>query len=271
MSDKMWVPQSSAQSSAAAELLRAAERSGHPIGTSRPELTGLDWAGARTVARERDALRIADGDTAVGYKLGWTSAVMRDALGVSRPNWGTLWRSMELSHAGRHTELDLGPLIHPKAEPEIACLTGRALGAHTDPSTVLETAAGWAVALEVVDPRYESYTFTSEQNTADNSSAARFALGNWVPVIGDPSELVVEMLLDGEVVGRGAGSAALGGPAIAVAWLADSLAAEGDELPAGSVVLTGGLTAPVDLVVGIHLEARSDRLGAVALEAVRNT
>ena len=53
----------------------------------------------------------------------------------------------------------------------------------------------------------------------------------------------------GELVGTAAGAAALGHPAAAVVWLVDALAARGQTLPAGSLVLTGGLTRPVPLVL----------------------
>jgi 2-keto-4-pentenoate hydratase len=69
----------------------------------------------------------------------------------------------------------------------------------------------------------------------------------------------------GEVVGTGAGGAALGHPAAAVAWLVNVLAAQGKQLPAGSLVLSGGLTAPVPLSRGRALSADFDGLGTVGV------
>ena len=67
----------------------------------------------------------------------------------------------------------------------------------------------------------------------------------------------------GEVIGTGAGGAALGHPAAAVAWLVNALAAHGKQLAAGSLVLSGGLTAPVPLSRGSALSADFDGLGTV--------
>lgn len=62
-----------------------------------------------------------------------------------------------------------------------------------------------------------------------------------------------------------AGAAALGHPAAAVAWLVRAVAAAGDGLRAGQIVLFGGLTAAVPLRPGEVVVATIDRLGAVEL------
>jgi len=65
------------------------------------------------------------------------------------------------------------------------------------------------------------------------------------------------------VVGTAAGAAVMGHPAAAVAWLVNALAARGERLCAGSIVLTGGLTAPVALGRGGAVTAEFDGLGSV--------
>ena len=67
----------------------------------------------------------------------------------------------------------------------------------------------------------------------------------------------------GEVVDTGAGGAVMGDPAAAVAWLVNVLAGRGEHLPAGSVVLSGGLTASVGLKSGANVVAEFDGLGSV--------
>ena len=58
----------------------------------------------------------------------------------------------------------------------------------------------------------------------------------------------------------------MGDPAAAVAWLATALAARGEHLPAGSVVLSGGLTAP-PLYPGASVVAEFDGLGSVEVHS----
>jgi 2-keto-4-pentenoate hydratase len=73
---------------------------------------------------------------------------------------------------------------------------------------------------------------------------------------------------DGEVIATGAGAAALGNPAQAVAWLANTLHPLGESLRAGQVVMTGSLHAAVDIAPGQTYRADFDRLGPVTLRIV---
>ena len=63
--------------------------------------------------------RLAAGETMIGAKLGLTSRVKRQALGIHEPVFGRLTSGMVVPHGGA---LALDELIHPRAEPEIAFL-----------------------------------------------------------------------------------------------------------------------------------------------------
>ncbi len=111
----------------ATELL-AAERGRTPYPLlSEGFGSGFGWDDARRIALAIDELRRSNGDQMVGYKLGWTSAAMRKALGIERPNWGTMWVSQGVEDA-----LDLEQLIVAKVEPELVVR----VGADVDPSAV---------------------------------------------------------------------------------------------------------------------------------------
>ena len=73
---------------------------------------------------------------------------------------------------------------------------------------------------------------------------------------------------DGEVIATGAGAAALGNPAEAVAFLVRTLHGLGDSLKAGSIVMTGALHAAVPIAVGETYRAEFDRLGPVSVRIV---
>lgn len=241
---------------AAMDLDRAEQdRVGIPTLTSRPwDLTSDD---AWDIATERDELRRNRGGHLVGYKLGWTSEAMRRALGIDRPNYGTLWDYMRAQDG----EIDAGRLIHPKAEPEFAYVSDAALsGADVTPEEVL-TAGRWAVAVEVVDPRWSSYEFDWLDNTADGSSAAGFALGPLHRITTAPEQLRLTMRA-GSVIRDGVGAAAMGSPAVAVTYLLHQLHERGEGLTSGMVILTGGITAPVDVVSGLKIDVSSAELGS---------
>ncbi|QSR29354.1 hypothetical protein CFI00_02330 [Nocardioides sp. S5] len=188
---------------------------------------------------------------------------MRRALGISEPNFGTLWAYM---HVGDGV-LDMARLIHPKGEPEFAFLADATLrGADVDAGAVV-AAGRWAVALEVVDPRWTSYDFDWPDNTADGSSAAAYVLEDFhaSPVPPESLRLTME---SGVTARSGLGEAAMGSPAEAVAFLVRRLHLRQAALEPGMVVLTGGITAPIDLAAGLTVSVSSPELGSCAVRCV---
>ncbi|GAA1163016.1 hypothetical protein [Nocardioides aquiterrae] len=247
--------------SAAALELDRAERTRvgiQPWSTQGHRLTSeAAWA----VAAARDRLRAERGAVHTGYKLGWTSQAMREALGIDRPNFGTLWDYMRVEDGGT---LDLARLIHPKVEPELAFLADATLdGPGVTADEVLESGR-WAVALEIVDPRWASYDFDWFDNTADGSSAAAYVVGAFRRAPVRPESLRLTMQA-GEISREGSGDAAMGSPAEAVAYLVRQLHERGEALRPGLVVLTGGITAPLDLTAGATVRVSSPELGSCHL------
>ncbi len=101
---------------------------------------------------------------------------------------------------------------------------------------------------------------------ADNASAGRYVVGPPVSPAGIPLGLVgVVLEKNGELVATASGAASLGHPAAAVAWLVRSLAAAGEGLSAGDVILSGGLTAAVPVTAGDVVVVTIDRIGSVEL------
>jgi 2-oxo-3-hexenedioate decarboxylase len=81
----------------------------------------------------------------------------------------------------------------------------------------------------------------------------------------DMRTLGVVIEKNGEVAALGAGAAVLGHPAAAVAMLANHLGVRGREIPAGSVILSGGVTEAVAVEAGDHINLRVQHLGSVSL------
>lgn len=249
----------------AATMLERAER--HAIGTEpfSRVYPAMNTDDALQVARERDRRRRHAGVQHTGYKLGWTSAAMRRALGIDRPNYGSLWESMRLTAA-----LDLDELIHPKAEPEFAFRANATLaGQHLAADDVV-SAGSWAVAIEVVDPRWRSYSFTWEDNVADGSSAARYLTGPWHEPTGSAADWSLTMTWD-QQERSGTGDAAMGSPAAAVAWLVRALHQAGERVQPGMIVLTGGITAPIDLAAGMTVRVASQEFGECVMTCTART
>jgi len=188
---------------------------------------------------------LGDGQTRVGWKLGYTSEPMRQQMGVSEPNLGPLFAPMLLADGA----VISSGVVHPRAEPEIAAV----IGADGEVSE-------WRAAIEVVDSVWDGYRFTWALNTADGSSAAFVVLGDRLPDDG-LARLPVSLARNGRMDQHGWGRNAMGDPAKAVAWLVDRLDERGESLREGDVVITGGLTVAVPLEPGDVVEAAFGSVG----------
>jgi 2-oxo-3-hexenedioate decarboxylase/2-keto-4-pentenoate hydratase len=125
-----------------------------------------------------------------------------------------------------------------------------------------------AVALEVVDSRIADWKLTLCDTVADNASSGAVVLGDWIEFTDgiDLAALRASLWLNGEQVESGLGSAVLGDPAAAVAWLANSLAAFGTDIEAGQLVMSGSFTAAAFVNAGDLAAATISGLGAVSLQ-----
>jgi 2-oxo-3-hexenedioate decarboxylase len=230
-----------------------------------PELTLEQGYDVQLALRD---LHIADGAQVVGAKLGLTSRAKQAQMGQSAPVHGFLTDAMRLD-AGE--PLEAASLGQPRVEPEIAFVIGRDLyGPRVSATEVLGATEAVCPALEILDSRYPDYKFTLPDVVADNTSAGRFVLGATLtrPVGIDLRLVGCAFERNGALAGTAAGAASLGHPAAAVAALVRELARRGEVLPAGSVVMSGGLTEAVPLAAGDVAVARFDRLGTVELACV---
>jgi 2-oxo-3-hexenedioate decarboxylase len=101
---------------------------------------------------------------------------------------------------------------------------------------------------------------------ADDASAARYVVGAPVPPAGIDLRLAGCLFEhNGQLVDTAAGAAILGHPAAAVAWFVRKLAARGQQLPAGSVVLAGSLTAAIAVAPGDEVRVTIDHVGTLEL------
>jgi 2-keto-4-pentenoate hydratase len=67
----------------------------------------------------------------------------------------------------------------------------------------------------------------------------------------------------GQIMGTGAGGAALGSPLNALVWLANTVGPLGVVLEPGSVILPGSITAAIPVVAGDSVTATFAGLGSV--------
>lgn len=214
------------------------------------------------------AARLFRGDTLAGAKLGLTSKAKQEQMGVREPAYGWVSRSSVL---GADAEVAISELIHPRVEPEFVFVMGDDLeGDDCTADDVLDRTELVVGGIEVIDSRYEAFKFTLPDVIADNTSAARVAIGTAgvAPREVDLREVMCTFTVDGEVTGTATGEALLGSPAECVALLVRHLARAGRGLKAGWVVPAG---APLDarpFGVGTVATASYSHFGDVTVRGV---
>lgn len=229
------------------------------------EYPAMDWDDAYAIQDEIRRSKLRRGARLVGFKAGLTSHAKMKQMGVTTPVFGFLVDTFAVPEGG---EVPVKSLIHPKVEPEIVFVTKAPLrgpGCHV--GTVLAATDFIMPGIEVIDSRYRDFKFDLKSVIADNTSAARFVVGGQARPAADLDLRTVGVVLErnGEPVAFGAGAAVLGHPAAAVAMLANHLGARGEEIPAGSIILSGGITEAVAVAAGDHVTLRVQDLGSVSL------
>ncbi|MFG1479662.1 2-oxopent-4-enoate hydratase [Xanthobacter sp. V4C-4] len=230
-----------------------------PLLRRNPDITIAD---AYRIQERFVARRLEAGETIVGKKIGATSKPVQDFLGVYQPDFGMLTSAMV--HADGAT-VDLGALIQPKAEAELAFVLKDDLkGPGVTAMDVIRATDYVLPCFEIVDSRITDWTIKIQDTVADNASCGVFVLGT---TKGDPRRLDITlagMVLEknGELFSTGVGAAVQGSPANAVAWLANTLGDLGIPFKAGEVILSGSQSALVPVADGDELVCTVGGLGS---------
>jgi 2-keto-4-pentenoate hydratase len=225
-------------------LLWEAEKSCSPINTLTSIYSQLTHEDAYAIQAATLRRRSSQG---VGFKLGYTSAAMRAQMNIAEPNYGVLTKDHLLDHQEGALDgyIPFGELIHPLVEPEIAILINQEIsGAGHTRHTIESHVEAVMPALEIVDTRYKEYKFSLVDNISDNSSGARVVLGapKKLSQIDDLRLSGVLLWSEGHTLDTGVGANSMGDPLVSIAWLANFLAQQELSIPAGSIIMTGGLT-----------------------------
>lgn len=251
-----------------ADHVEQAELQAHDITKITDDYPDMDFSDAYEVQWEIRRRKIARGARIVGMKMGLTSRAKMQQMGVETPIYGFLADYFERPDSG---EIEMKDLIHPKVEAEIAFVTKAPLkgpGCHV--GTVLAATDFVLPAVEIIDSRYRDFKFDLVSVIADNASSSRFVTGTRARDVRDVDlrNLGLVMEINGKVVELGAGAAVLGHPATSIAMLANMLGERGEEIPAGSLILSGAITAAVAVQAGDAVTLRAQDMGTVSMRFV---
>lgn len=251
-----------------AEHLESAELQARDVTKITDDHPEMDWEDAYAIQDEIRRRKEARGHRTVGLKAGLTSFAKMRQMGVDTPVFGFVSDYMARPDGG---EIRTSELIHPKVEAEICIVTKAPLrgpGCHV--GEVLAATDFVLPAVEIIDSRYRDFKFDLKSVVADNTSASRFVAGARIRAVDelDLRTLGVVLEKNGRIVAMAAGAAVLGHPLTAVAMLANHLGARGREIPAGTFIMTGGVTEAIAVAAGDHVAVRFQDLGTVSMRFV---
>ena len=247
-----------------ADIVDGAQRNAADIVKLTERQPDMDLADGYAVQAELARRWQADGRRLTGYKGGLTSKAKMVQMGLETPVFGVLMGDTCVPDGD---VVDMSQLIHPKVEAEIAFVTSRELSGDVSIDEVLG-------GDRVRPSRHRGDRFTVQglqvrHPERDRRQHLRGALRRRrsprQPEGLDLRLLGVVMERNGELVGNAAGAAVMGHPAASVVALVRWLADSGKALPAGSLVMTGGVTEAVTVSSGDHVTARVQHLGTVAV------
>ena len=200
-----------------------------------------------------------DGARSVGWKLGLGTPAAMEQHGTTAPLVGFL-TDRGLREPG--SELPIGGWTKPTAEPEIAVHIAADVPAGGDRDAVARSIGGLGVAFEIVDidggevedilagdifHRYVVLGPASAYDKVDlDDLRGEIRAGSNAQRVDDPLGLV-------------------GDPVDAVAHLATHLAAFGETVRAGEVLITGSIVPALAVAPGDQLRYRLEPLGELAL------
>jgi len=230
-----------------------------------PDMTVEDGYAVQDELRSR---WIARGGKIAGFKAGLTSKAKMLQMGVTTASSGFLTAE---TFRPDGSVIVMDELIHPRVEAEIAFVMKAALRGPGCTAAQVIAATDFVIpAVEVIDSRFEKFKFDLASVIADNTSAARYVAGGRPRDVADVDITTLGVVLEknGEIMALGASAAVLGNPAEAVAMIVNHLGARGEELPAGSFVMSGGITEAVAVAKGDNIIARFQDLGTVSMRFV---
>ena len=253
------------QIAAASRVLHDHWRAGTKLANLEAALRPHDRAEAYAV---QAAIETYSNDSLFGWKIAATSEAGQKHINVEGPMAGRILRETVIADGGTASMAGNAMRV---VEPEFAFRMKADLPPRSAPYTMQEVVDAVATlhpAIEIPDSRFSDFTSAgAAQIIADNACAHLFVLGaattsNWRAL--DLVEEKPVVTLRGQQF-TGHGKNVLGGPLIALTWLANELRQLGLTLRADEVVTTGTCHPPLPIASGDIFAVDFGVLGKVSV------
>ena len=187
--------------------------------------------------------RIAAGEQPLGWKVGLGAPATMQKLGLAAPLVGFLMQRALLP-AG--STASLKGYRKPVAEPEIAVRMARDLGAGADSDAVLAAIREIQPAIELADLDPVPAPDNLDAVLAGDIFQRHVLLGRQIRPGGSVAGLTSRLIRGGAEASRTSDPQTLTGKLVdIVAHVASTLAAFGEKLGAGDIIITGSITPPL--------------------------
>lgn len=246
-----------------------------PIAGSRPDFGLAEaYAVSGRIMRERNAR----GERTVGWKIGFTNRAIWDEYGVRAPIWGPVYdTTLAMVEAGS-TSCDIGHLVEPRIEPEIAFRLASSPRPGMDERALLGCVDAIAHGVEIVQSVFPGWRFQAADTVGALALHGLYRCGPPVPASAKGEDDWLSMLSDfsivlhrdGNEVDRGHAGTVLGGPLSALKHFVDGF----DPKPfrrgfePGDWVTTGTVTRAFPVKEGEVWTTRIEGLPLPGLELI---
>jgi len=212
--------------------------------------------------------RLDEGRVVRGRKIGLTSRAMQQASQIDEPDFAPLLDDMFFAPGA----VPFDRFIAPRVEVELAFVLARPLrGPGVTLADVLAATDVVTPAVEIIDARIEQFDRETKAPRKVFDTIADFAANAGV-VRGDVAVRpdAVDLRWVGAILARngvveetGLAAGVLDHPGNGIAWLANKIAAYGEQLNAGDFVLAGSFTRPIAAMRGDVFHVDYGALGAI--------
>jgi 2-oxo-hept-3-ene-1,7-dioate hydratase len=252
----------------AAEL-HEAERNRVQIPQFSQRFPDIEFNDSYRIQREWMCIKLQEGSTSIGRKIGITSRAMQKMANIDEPDYGLLLDHMLIAEG---SSIDGERFIQPWVEVELAFILNRDLRGPDLTMFDVLAATDWVVpALEIIDARImrvDPETGAQRRvldTIADNAANGGIVLGS-SPI--RPEEMDLRwvggiLFKNGVVEETGLAAGVLNHPANGIAWLARKLSDWDEGLSAGDIVLAGSFTRIVPAERGDQFCAEYGPLGSI--------
>jgi len=256
---------------AAAEALLAAEANRKQVGLLSLQHPDMTLDDAYAIQSAQMARKLAAGRKIIGWKIGLTSKVMQDALGITTPDSGVIYDDMDFADG---CTVPADRFIQPRIEAEIAFVLKAPLDGKVTREQVLAATDFVAPAIEILDTRIVRADPATGQprkivdTISDNAANGGIVLGpqRTAPDAVDLRWVGAILKKNDAVETTGLGAAVLDDPVMGIVWLSERMGLYGQRIEAGQVVLAGSFIAPVECPPGTRIHADYGPFGQVSVD-----